>query len=88
MQLRGPSPNGMYGLLVNALFFVASGLKRSGEKRSGWGQYLGSRWRAIVGIMMAVPSSIVDVEFGMVQGSVDWRLRNGTPGYIRRVSAN
>lgn len=61
MQIRGPSPNGMFAA---GLYNLLSLLYRSGINLIGSGKYSGSRNIPINEIMIGVPFSILRLLFG------------------------
>lgn len=55
IQLRGPSPNGKYGISLNVFPLLFSLLKRDGSNFSGFGKYFSSRCNEYAGINTEVP---------------------------------
>ncbi|KAJ1525390.1 hypothetical protein ONE63_010205 [Megalurothrips usitatus] len=83
--MRGPSPKGRY--TMGCLAFLASSVKRSGSYFLGSGQYWGSVCRACTGIMRRVPLSSSTSVVGSCRFTMASRVRKGTGGYSRIVSA-
>lgn len=86
MHIRGPSPNGMYGISIKLLSLMFSLKNLSGLNWSGSGKYFGSFWMPSTGIKIAVPFSMQIFDPGMWNSLVHSRFNIGTVGYFRRVS--